>query len=122
MQFRGEACYTQPISPKLLCSTQSEGRGEVEQSTWSIQSEQPETMTFDRGAILVHTDPLIQRLIGKLNDEDPVVRRNAAGALRLHGARALAAVPELRRLLADRDSRVRNEAQHALDRLERTAA
>jgi HEAT repeat protein len=70
----------------------------------------------------VHTDPLIQRLIDKLNDEDPIVRRNAAGALRLHGARALAAVPELRRLLADRDSRVRDEVQHALERLDRVAA
>lgn len=70
----------------------------------------------------MYIDPLIQRLIDKLNDDDPIVRRNAAGALRLHGARALAAVPELRRLLADRDLRVRNEAQHALERLERTAA
>ncbi len=66
-------------------------------------------------------DPLIQRLIARLRDEDPVARRNAAGALRLHGGRAMAAIPELVRLLSDEDPAVQAEAQRALNRL-RTAA
>ena len=67
------------------------------------------------------TDPLIQKLIDKLTDDDPRVRRNAAGALRLHGRRAVAAVPALETLLLDADMAVRREAERALDRL-RTAA
>lgn len=70
----------------------------------------------------MYTDPLIQKLIAKLQHHDPIMRRNAAGALRLHGQRAVAAIPELRRLLADEDSRVRDEAQHALERLRPLAA
>jgi len=66
-------------------------------------------------------DPLIQKLIARLSDEDPVTRRNAAGALRLHGGRATAAIPELVRLLSDTDPAVQAEAQRALSRL-RTAA
>jgi HEAT repeat protein len=67
-------------------------------------------------------DPLIQKLIGRLKDEDPVTRRNAAGALRLHGPRAAAAVPELTRLLTDEDPKVREEARRALQRLRVAAA
>ena len=67
-------------------------------------------------------DPLIQRLIDRLNHQDPVARRNAAGALRLHGSRASVAIPQLSRLLSDEDSRVREEAQRALERLRSAAA
>jgi len=62
-------------------------------------------------------DRLIRSLIDKLGDHDPVARRNAAGALRLHGARAVAAIPALTALLDDEDFRVRDEVQRALDRL-----
>lgn len=68
-----------------------------------------------------HVDPLIEKLMLRLHDQDPCTRRNAAGALRLHGARATAAVEELAKLLADGDLRVRLEARRAIDRL-RTAA
>lgn len=67
-------------------------------------------------------DPLIQKLIDLLDDEDPRTRRNAAGALRLHGRRALAAVPALEPLLSDRDPAVRGEAERALARLRTPAA
>lgn len=67
-------------------------------------------------------DPLIAKLIAKLNHEDPITRRNAAGALRLHGQRAVAAIPELKRLLTDSDPRVRHEAEHALNCLRTVAA
>ena len=67
-------------------------------------------------------DLLICKLIEKLADCDPRTRRNAAGALRLHGARSVSAVPALARLLADEDSRVRMEAERALDQLRMDAA
>jgi HEAT repeat protein len=70
----------------------------------------------------VTTDPLISKLIGRLKDEDPRTRRNAAGALRLHGARAAAAIPALHTLLEDEDPGVREEAQRALARLRSVAA
>lgn len=62
-------------------------------------------------------DLLIVKLMQKLDDNDPLVRRNAAGALRLQGSRAVAAIPALARLLADQDVRVRNEAERAIDHL-----
>ena len=58
----------------------------------------------------------------KLTDSDPLTRRNAAGALRLHGARASAAIPILTTLVHDEDPRVRNEAERALNRLRTVAA
>jgi HEAT repeat protein len=67
-------------------------------------------------------DLLILKLIEKLADTNPVVRRNAAGALRLQGPRAVAAIPALAELLADQDSRVRNEAERAIDHLRLVAA
>ena len=67
-------------------------------------------------------DPLITTLVQRLHDADPVARRNAAGALRLHGERAVSAISELSRLLADEDAKVRVEAQRALDRLRQAAA
>ena len=62
-------------------------------------------------------DLLIERLIERLQDEAAVIRRNAAGALRLHGGRARAAVPALTRLLDDPSPMVRAEARRALERL-----
>ena len=67
-------------------------------------------------------DPLIDKLVRRLHDVDPTVRRNAVGSLRLHGERAVCAIPELSRLLADEDAKVRAEVQRALYRLRRAAA
>ena len=41
-------------------------------------------------------DLLILKLMQKLGDANPLIRRNAAGALRLQGVRAKAAIPALR--------------------------
>ena len=62
-------------------------------------------------------DLLIMKLIERLTYDDPVTRRNAAGALRFHGDRAIAAIPALQRLLDDDNKGVRQEARRALDRL-----
>ena len=67
-------------------------------------------------------DALIQKLIDRLGDFDPTVRRNAAGAPRLHGARAVDAIPALRALTSDEDPKVRQEAETALERLKAIAA
>lgn len=74
------------------------------------------------GTMPTTQDLLIEKLIEKLRDRDPRVRRNAAGALRLHGSRAVGAIPALAALLDDADSRVRCEAERALDRLRSLAA
>ena len=63
------------------------------------------------------SDLLIVKLIERLTYDDPLTRRNAAGALRLHGNRAVAAIPTLQRLLDDENKGVRQEARRALDRL-----
>lgn len=68
------------------------------------------------------TDPLIAKLVTKLHDQDPLTRRNAIGALRLHGPRAAETVAELTELLEDPDPRVRLEARRALERLRPLAA
>ena len=67
-------------------------------------------------------DLLILKLMQKLGDSNPLVRRNAAGALRLQGTRAVGAIPALSALLADQDVRVRNEAERAIDHLRLVAA
>lgn len=67
-------------------------------------------------------DLLIEKLIERLEHENPVTRRNAAGALRLHGSRAVRAIPFLAELLYDDDPMVRVEARRALDRLRTVAA
>ena len=71
---------------------------------------------------MMESDRLIAHLIERLNDRDPVTRRNAAGSLRLHGHRAANAVPALSRLLEDPDVAVQIEVRHALDRLQRAVA
>ena len=68
------------------------------------------------------SDSLIAKLIQRLHDADPVARRNAVGALRLHGERAVPAISELDSLLSDEDAEVRAEARRALDRLRQAAA
>jgi len=70
----------------------------------------------------VKPDPLILKLIEKLGDADPITRRNAAGALRLQGAKAAAAIPAIAALLSDQDQRVRREAERAIDHLRLAAA
>jgi HEAT repeat protein len=67
-------------------------------------------------------DLLILKLIEKLRDADPVTRRNATGALRLQGVRAVAAIPAISALLTDEDPRVRSEAERAIDYLKMVAA
>jgi hypothetical protein len=65
---------------------------------------------------------LISKLIEKLRDANPITRRNAAGALRLQGARAVPAMSAIAALLTDQDQRVRTEAERALDHLRLVAA
>jgi HEAT repeat protein len=67
-------------------------------------------------------DLLILKLVEKLSDVDPLIRRNAAGALRLQGAKAVAAIPALSTLLMDQDIRVRREAERAIEYLRFVAA
>jgi len=67
--------------------------------------------------VRVERDLLIERLIERLQDEAAITRRNAAGALRLHGRRARPAVPALERLLDDPSPMVRTEARRALEHL-----
>jgi HEAT repeat protein len=72
--------------------------------------------------IAMQPDLLILKLIEKLSDADPITRRNAAGALRLQGLRAIAAIPAISALLTDEDPRVRSEAERAIDHLRLVAA
>ncbi|MGA2797094.1 MAG: HEAT repeat domain-containing protein [Thermoguttaceae bacterium] len=60
---------------------------------------------------------LIRKLMEKLGDKDPRVRRNAAGALRMQGTKASGAVPAISRLLDDEDPWVRREAEQAIEQL-----
>lgn len=60
---------------------------------------------------------LVRKLIEKLSDKDPRVRRNATGALRMQGLKAAVAVPAISRLLNDEDPRVRREAERAIEQL-----
>jgi len=60
--------------------------------------------------------------MAKLRDPDPITRRNAAGALRLQGAKAAAALPAIAQLLDDEDIRVRREAARAVQHLRLPAA
>ncbi len=67
-------------------------------------------------------DPIVLQLIEKLQDSDPRTRRNAAGSLRLNGARAVSAIPQLKLLLQDHDPKVREEARRAIRQLCRRVA
>jgi hypothetical protein len=67
-------------------------------------------------------DLLILKLIEKLGDADPITRRNATGALRLQGYRAVIAIPAISALLTDQDPRVRTEAERTIDHLRLDAA
>lgn len=67
-------------------------------------------------------DPLIAKLIARLNAPDPTARRNAVAALRFHGQRAIGALPYLTGLAEDADPRVRSEAARALRVLSSAAA
>jgi HEAT repeat protein len=60
---------------------------------------------------------LVRKLIEKLRDKDPRVRRNATGALRMQGPKAVTAVPAISCLLNDEDPRVRREAEQAIEQL-----
>jgi HEAT repeat protein len=60
---------------------------------------------------------LVRKLVEKLSDKDPRVRRNAAGALRMQGIKAVEAVPAITRLLDDEDPRVRREAEQAIEQI-----
>ena len=85
----------------------------------SVQSSKPR-QTYDK--MPTKPDLLILKLMQKLGDANPLVRRNAAGALRLQGSRAKAAIPALSALLTDQDPRVRSEAERTLDHLRLAAA
>jgi hypothetical protein len=65
----------------------------------------------------IKPDLLIQKLMEKLHDADPIIRRNATGALRLQGLRAMGAMPAIAALLDDQDPGVRREAERTLDHL-----
>jgi HEAT repeat protein len=62
-------------------------------------------------------DLLIAKLIEKLRDPDPRIRRNATGALRMQGAKARVAAAAIQPLLKDSDPAVRREAERTLETL-----
>jgi HEAT repeat protein len=64
------------------------------------------------------SDLLIAKLVEKLGDPDPRVRRNATGALRMQGAKACAAVSAIQPLLGDSDPSVRRVAEQTLETLD----
>jgi HEAT repeat protein len=63
------------------------------------------------------TDLLVLKLMEKLVDRDPRIRRNATGALRMQGRKAVPAIPAISRLTEDEDPWVRREAERALEAL-----
>jgi HEAT repeat protein len=63
-------------------------------------------------------DLLVVKLMEKLGDPDPRIRRNATGALRMQGSKACAAVPAIQPLLGDSDPSVRREAERTLETLD----
>ena len=65
---------------------------------------------------------MIDKLTEKLRDKDPAVRRMAVGALRMHGSRALAALPTLLELMTDEDRAVQMEAERTVALLRSVAA
>lgn len=67
-------------------------------------------------------DPLIHRLVTRLDEADAITRRNALGSLRLNGPRAAQAAQAITRMLCDMDPAVRAEAERVLRLLDRHAA
>jgi HEAT repeat protein len=63
-------------------------------------------------------DLLVVKLMAKLEDPDPRIRRNATGALRMQGFKAYAAVSAIQPLLGDSDPSVRREAERTLEMLD----
>jgi HEAT repeat protein len=62
-------------------------------------------------------DLLVLKLIEKLDDRDPRIRRNATGALRMQGRKAEPALQAISRLVQDEDPWVRREAERTLEEL-----
>ena len=68
-------------------------------------------------------DGLIVKLVQGLNAPDQMTRKNAVGALRLHGKRAAGTIPAIAQLLdRERDPQVQAEAQRALQHLQQYVA
>ena len=68
-------------------------------------------------------DGLIIKLVQGLNAPDQMTRKNAVGALRLHGQRAASTIPAIARLLdRESDPQVQAEAQRALQHLQQYVA
>ncbi len=111
-----------PSRRPALADTTGGGPQQPPKRTIQASSSKRVPVSKLRSAMSEQLDPLMQKLIARLQHDDPVTRRNAAGALRLHGSRAAVAIPELSRLLSDEDSRVRQEARRALERLRNAAA
>jgi HEAT repeat protein len=63
-------------------------------------------------------DVRIEKLLRLLESENPAVRRNAAGSLRLNRERAVDALPALLAHLEDDDPEVREEVRRAVAALE----
>jgi hypothetical protein len=73
--------------------------------------------------MIMQRDRLIAKLIRSLDAPNSITRKNAAGALRLHGGRAASAIPALVRLLTlEADPHVQAEARRALRQLQRLVA
>jgi HEAT repeat protein len=62
-------------------------------------------------------DLLVLKLMEKLADRDPRIRRNATGALRMQGTKAVPAIAAISRLTEDEDPCVRREAERTLEAL-----
>ncbi len=67
-------------------------------------------------------DARIEKLVHLLNSDNPAVRRNAAGSLRLNRERACEALPALLIHLKDDDPEVRAEVRRAVDAIETVSA
>lgn len=68
-------------------------------------------------------DGLIFKLVQGLNAPDHMTRKNAVGALRLHGPRAAGTIPAIAQLLGrERDPEVQAEAERALAHLQQYVA
>jgi hypothetical protein len=68
-------------------------------------------------------DGVIVKLVQGLNAPDQTTRKNAVGALRLHGERAASTIPAIAQLLdRERDPEVQAEARHALEYLRQYVA